>query len=271
MRRNKVTVVGMGLIGGSLYKAALAAGHDATALHHGDEPGRMDADIVFLALPPGAAEEWMDRNGDSLKDGCIVMDVCGVKRPITEHVGRNVPSRWTFIGAHPMAGREKCGFENSLAGLFGGASMILTPFESTPRRILEELDVFFKTLGFARTVVTDPLRHDDTIAFTSQLCHIIASAYARDGRVGASVMGFSAGSYADMTRIATMDEKTWTSLFMANADVLVPVIDAFTARMQEYRDALVQGDEGRLSDLIRAGAEAKRRENAMREKEGGDV
>ena len=115
----------------------------------------------------------------------------------------------------------------------------------------------------AFVVVTDAAHHDEMIAFTSQLCHVIASAYAQDPRVKDAI-GYSAGSYANMTRIATMDPSTWASLFLADRAALVDVLDGFIGRLGEFRDSLASSDRASLERLIAAGAAAKRAELAMR-------
>ena len=265
----KVAVAGMGLIGGSLWKAAQAAGHEAAAIHHGDAAGPIDADFLFVAMPPSATVPWIRGHAALIRPGCVVMDVCGVKRQIVEGMRDVERAGWLFLPAHPMAGREKGGFANSTADLFRGASMIVTPGDDFPEAALLAAKALFRSLGFARTVVTTPERHDEMIAFTSQLCHVIASAYARDEKV-ADAIGFSAGSYANMTRIATMDPETWADLFLSDADNLARDLDSFIGRMSEYRDAVKAGDKALLKSLIAEGAEAKRRELKLRE-EGGDV
>lgn len=262
----KVAVAGLGLIGGSLLKAAKAVGYETIAIHHGDDVKAVDADFLFVAMPPAATVPWIRDHAGAFREGCVIMDVCGVKRPVVEGLAGVERRGWVFLPAHPMAGREKGGFENSTASLFMGASMIVTPGDDVPPAALEAAKNLFSSLGFASTVVTTPERHDEMISFTSQLCHVIASAYARDERVADSI-GFSAGSYANMTRIATMDENTWADLFLSDADKLVPVIDGFVERMLQYRDAVRDGDREALKAIILEGAEAKRRELKARGEE----
>lgn len=259
----KVAVAGMGLIGGSIYKAAVQAGYEVLAIHHDDAIGEIDADFVFVAMPPKATESWIINNAKLFRPDTIVMDVCGVKREITKVLSDLTEKSWYFIPAHPMAGRENSGFENSLANLFVGASMIFTPSSRLPKEVLEKAKKLCCDLGFAKVVVTDAETHDEMIAFTSQLCHVIASAYSSDDKTGEKSIGFSAGSYADMTRIATMDEKVWASLFLSNADKLSQTLGAFIDRISQYKDAIDRQDKARLESLIIKGAELKRRENAL--------
>ncbi len=255
----KIAVVGLGLIGGSFYKASLQAGHETIGLHHNDTPEVLgDVELVLVCLPPGAIVPWVKAHASSFKKGAAVVDICGVKAPIMAEMA-NVPQEgWTFVGGHPMAGREVAGFENSLADLFVGASMILTPAEGTTEDLLARLKTYFASVGFARTVITTPEHHDDMIAFTSQLCHIISTAYTRDKRVQES-LGYSAGSYDDMTRIATQNADDWSALYHANQTSLLDVLDGFINRLSEFREALAAGDRAEMKNLICKGSEAKKR------------
>ena len=249
----KVAVVGMGLIGGSIYKAALAVGHDARGLHHGDKTGFEDAEVVFVCLPPENIVPWVAENSSRFAEGTVVIDICGVKRPIMEGVSAIEKKGWIFIGGHPMAGKEVSGYANSDAGLFRGASMILTPPPNTGEATIEKLCGLFDSLGFGQTVVTSPEAHDEMIAYTSQLCHVIATAYSRDG-LKARSDGFSAGSFANMTRIATQDEKIWSELFLSDRDGLLAVLRRFISRLEEFGSALERRDKAAIESIIRDGA-----------------
>ena len=255
----KVAIVGMGLIGGSFYKASLKAGYSTAALHHGDATGCEDADLVLVCLPPDAVVPWVAAHSASFKRGAKVVDIAGVKREVMRTMASVRREGWTFIGGHPMAGREVSGFENSLAELFEGASMILVPFPGEEGAVDDELRGYFRSVGFGRVVVTSPERHDEMIAFTSQLCHVVATAYSRDRRVPDSP-GFSAGSFADMTRIATQDPEIWSVLFESNREPLLGVLDDFIARMSEFRDRLAANDHAAIRQIIAEGADAKRAE-----------
>jgi len=261
----KIAIAGMGLIGGSLYKAAERAGHEVIGIRRNDPVDVSAADIVFVALPPDAIIPWIRRYAGGFKRGAVVIDVCGVKTPIMSAMAETPPDGWTFVGGHPMAGKEVSGFANSTPDLFKGASMILTPMPDVAPSTIDALRSLFAELGFGRVVVTDAAHHDEMIAFTSQLCHVIASAYSQDPRVHEAV-GYSAGSYANMTRIATMDPSTWASLFLSDRAALVEVLDGFISRLGEFRSAIAESDRSRLESLITVGAEAKRAELAMRAK-----
>ena len=260
-----VAVVGLGLIGGSFEKAARAAGLAVTGVHHGDTDGWDAADLVLVCLPPAAIVPWVTAHAATFKPGALVVDICGTKRAICAEMAKVPQTGWTFIGGHPMAGREVSGYANSKADLFVGASMILTPAANVPDGALEALKEFFRVVGFHETVITTPERHDEMIAFTSQLCHVIATSYARDPRVRDAV-GFSAGSYANMTRIATQDAAVWSDLYRVNRDALVPVLDGFLSRVRELRDAVAADDAVALTRFIEEGTKAKREELLARER-----
>ena len=265
----KVAVVGMGLIGGSFYKASLRAGYETVGLHHGDGPAALaDADLVAVCLPPEAIVPWIEKHADAFAPGAVVFDICGVKEAVCRRMSAFLESRpgagFTFVGGHPMAGREVAGYANSLPDLFVGASMILTPFPGTPAAALARLEDYFAAVGFARTVVTTPARHDEMIAFTSQLCHVVSTAFARDRHV-ADAIGFSAGSYADMTRIATQNADDWSALYRANRPALLAVLDGFIGRLAEFRAALAAEDVAGMKRFIEEGTAAKKAELARRQ------
>ena len=270
----KVAVVGMGLIGGSFYKAALRAGYETTGLHHGEVDGLSSADIILVCLPPEAVVSWIRENSRHFRNDPAVVDIAGTKTDIVKEM-RTVPREietapgrtWTFVGGHPMAGKEVSGYANSTADLFLGKSMVLTPEGgewSAANGNREMLERFFTSLGFARVVVTSPERHDELIAFTSQLGHVIASAYVQDPLVAESV-GFSAGSYANMSRIATVDPEIWASLYLSDRDALLRVLDGFIGRLGHFRAALDRRDTEAIKRFIAAGAAAKRAEIAARD------
>ena len=261
-----VAVVGMGLIGGSFQKAALRAGYATTALHHGDTDGLSGADIVLACLPPEAIVPWVREHAHLFRKGAAVVDIAGTKADIVREMGTVPRDGWTFVGGHPMAGKEVSGYANSTADLFLGKSMVLTPERGEWREGNGDracLEQFFRSLGFSRVVVTSPERHDELIAFTSQLGHVIASAYVQDELVPESI-GFSAGSYANMSRIATVDPETWASLYLSDRDALLRVLDGFIGRLGDFRAALDRRDADALRCFIAAGAAAKRAELSAR-------
>jgi len=252
-----VGIRGRGLIGGSFEKAFAAAGHETVDLKGASRETIGRCGLVIVCLPPLMVAPWIRDHAEAFADGALVTDAAGVKGvvcPAVEPIARK--ARWTYVGGHPMAGKERSGYANADAGLYGGASMILTPFPWTPSGEVERLKSILSEVGFARFVVTDPKRHDEMIAYTSQLAHVVSSAYVRDP-LAVSHLGFSAGSYQDMTRVATVDPEIWTDLFLSNRESLLPVLDRLVVRLNEYREALRTKRGGELKRLLSEGRTAK--------------
>ena len=258
--KTRIAIAGLGLIGGSFYKASIAAGYNTTGLHHNESTEELKkADIILVCMPPKSIVPWIKAHSCDFKKGAIVVDICGTKRSIMRDMAKVRKGGWHFVGGHPMAGREVSGYENSLAELFQGASMLLVPEKNADKKIITKLKRYFESVGFAMVVETTARKHDEMIAFTSQLCHIIATCYSRDKRVRDAI-GFSAGSYANMTRIATQNADDWTNLYLANNDMLVKILDGFISRMTQMRDAVEKGDADALKTMIVEGTKAKTRE-----------
>ncbi|MGI6265272.1 MAG: prephenate dehydrogenase [Acutalibacteraceae bacterium] len=271
MEQKTIAVVGLGLIGGSMAlalrrrtdhrvlglarnPAVCDAALRQDAIHEAVEPADLArADVVLLALPPEATVDYLRQNGRCLRPGAVVSDVCGVKQAIVaacEPLCAGYGAR--FVGAHPMAGKEHSGFGNADADLFVGASYILTPTAQTDPDALETMRALARQMGAARLTETDPATHDRIIAFTSQLPHVLAGAYVTSPTCP-QYRGFSAGSYRDVSRVATVDEHLWSRLFLLNADPLCAELDGLIARLQDYRDAIVAGDQSRLEAILTAG------------------
>ena len=186
-----------------------------------------------------------------------MVDLCGVKRTVVSAITPIARERgFAYIGGHPMAGRERGGFTASSEDLYVGASMILTPDQRTDMQLLETLKAFFLDLGFAGLTFSDPEEHDRIIAFTSQLAHIVSSAYVKSPEAQRR-RGFSAGSFQDMTRVARLDEDMWTELFLDDADYLTTELDELIVHLREYADAIRAHDAQALRALLRDGREKK--------------
>jgi prephenate dehydrogenase len=253
----KIAVIGRGLIGGSLAKAAIRAGHNAVVTDKGETPSVDDAEVVFIAVPVSAVAGVVESIVPRLRNSAVVVDMTGVKGVIYAAMRRYAYSdTFAFVGGHPMAGKERTGWANATSDLFDGASMILTPYPTYGRAPLDRLERLLGEIGFTRIVYTDAAHHDEMIAFTSQLCHLISSAYVRD-RLAKDHRGYSAGSFRDMVRVGAPDPDLWTELFLANRDALTPVLDRYIARLADFRDALADNDAARLHAALEDGVAAK--------------
>ena len=192
------------------------------------------------------AEEGVKGSGRSIEEYSMYEELCKCRELLEK------------FGGHPMAGRERGGFTAATDSLYVGASMILTPDKRTDMQLLETLKVFFLDIGFASLTFSDPEEHDRIIAFTSQLAHIVSSAYVKSPEAQKR-RGFSAGSFQDMTRVARLDEDMWTELFFDNREALLPVVEDLVQRVTEYRDALRDEDREGMRKLLREGRETKER------------
>ena len=252
-----VGIRGLGLIGGSFEKAFLRAGHNVLNLKDATSDRIRSCSVVIVCLPPLMVAPGIEEHAADFADDAIVTDAAGVKGVVCDALYDLAErSVWTYVGGHPMAGKERSGYANATADLFNGASMIFTPYAFTPGDAVERLKALFSEIGFVRFVVTDPARHDEMIAYTSQLAHIVSSAYVKD-RLSQSHLGFSAGSYQDMTRVATVDPDIWTDLFLSNAAALDAVLTRLIDRLGGYRDAIRSGDASGLRELLAEGRRAK--------------
>ncbi|MCL2024210.1 MAG: prephenate dehydrogenase/arogenate dehydrogenase family protein [Coriobacteriia bacterium] len=270
-----IGIVGLGLIGGSFARTIRARtdarilGRDicdetqAAAQAEGviddrlTREGLAACDILILALRPEDAIAWMRAHIDDIRDNCLVLDVAGVKREVCATLGALCEDAGCrFVGFHPMAGYHKGGFAHSSDMLFEGASAIICEDEYTDPAASTCVAELMRSLGFGQVVVTTPEHHDEVIAFTSQLAHLVSNAYIKDPRA-IQYDGFSAGSFHDMTRVATLDADMWTELFLANRDNLVSHLDALVAHLADYRMALVAEDADVLRELLEAGVCAK--------------
>ncbi len=264
-----ITAVGLGLIGGSMCKAikkhtnhtvygidvnketiAMAVSQNAIDSET-DDLGL--ADITIVSLYPTDAIDYITANADRFKEGSIVIDTCGIKKAVVDSVTPLLESFGvTFIGVHPMAGREFSGFEYSLDNLIDEASFIITPTDSVPQAKLNLLEDFACSMHFKKVVFATPEEHDQIIAFTSQLAHVVSNAYIKSP-THRKQLGFSAGSFQDLTRVAKLNEVMWTPLFMLNKEPLCFEIDYIIDRLTEYRDAMQSGDSDRLRELLKEG------------------
>lgn len=269
----KIGVIGLGLIGGSLAKAIkkntthTVLGKDINeetmkkAILTGAIDGELTdislVDILIVSLYPSATVKFIEENAEKLKKGAIVTDVSGVKKSVCDKLFPLAEEKgFSFIGGHPMAGVEFSGFDYSKDALFKNASMILVPSKKESIGSCELLSELFKSLGFTRIQFTTPEEHDKMIALTSQLAHVISSAYVKSPSA-LNHKGFSAGSFRDMTRVARLNENLWSELFFANKENLLTEIDGLIEHLIEYKTALSEDDEEMMIELLKEGTKRK--------------
>lgn len=273
----RVGIVGLGLIGGSFAKAykrsgeyeVLAFDTNATTLGYAQLSGAIDGvldtasipscDVIFIALYPFASIEYLKENACIFSDKQIIIDLCGIKKEIC-NVGFELARKhgFTFIGGHPMAGKHFSGFKYSSAELFKGAPMVIVPPKYDDIELLDRIKSILAPCGFGSITVTDASKHDDIIAFTSQLAHIVSNAYVKSPTAQVH-KGFSAGSYKDLTRVAWLNENMWSELFIENKEPLLFELDTIIKSLSEYRSAIANEDTERLCALLKEGRIAKER------------
>jgi len=201
--------------------------------------------------------EYMKAQQDHFKKGAIVVDCCGIKTTICEMALPIAREKgFQFVGGHPMAGIERSGFAFSKADLFKGATMILTPEKGADLTMMNNLSFFFRSLGFGNLQITTWQEHDRMIAYTSQLAHVVSSAYIKND-LSHKYKGFSAGSFQDMTRVAKLNETMWTALFMDNREYLLEEVEQLITRLTTYKEAIEKEDDGTLKQLLKEGREKR--------------
>lgn len=275
----KIAIIGLGLIGGSMAKAikkntdypvyaydidksAVSAALQQESIDGGFELEVLNTfDLVILGLYPDVTIDFVTEHAENFKKGAVVIDTCGVKQTVVTACEKVLCGNGVYyLGCHPMAGREYSGFKYSLDNLFEKASFIYTPTVNTPKEIVDFVTDFAKEIGFLRCTMTTPKEHDEIIAFTSQLAHIVSSAYVKSPTLEKQ-FGFSAGSFKDLTRVAKLNERMWTTLFLMNREPLLEEIDHIIYHLKEYREAIENSDDKTLCELLKNGRELKEYSN----------
>ena len=269
-----VGILGLGLIGGSFAKAyhaagwtVLAADRDAAILSFAQMSGAVDGtlgaenaaqcDLILACICPEAAIAELTGLAPHIGEKPVVIDCCGTKRvvcealfPVAEQYG------FTYLGGHPMAGSHHSGFKYARENLYHNAPMVLVPPSFDDIALLQRVKELLAPAGFGHISVTTAQAHDEMIAFTSQMPHLISNAYIKSP-TAAEHKGFSAGSYKDMTRVASLNSKMWSELFLENSDNLLNEIDNIINNLKEYRDAIAANDRAELENLLEDGTKRK--------------
>ena len=265
-----ILIVGLGLIGGSYAKALTKKGYRVSAITRSDptiryalENGiiaegttRIDpvligsADIVVFALYPQVLLGWLTENQQYLKPGAVLTDVTGVKGCVVYEIQDLLRDDVEFIGAHPMAGREVYGIENSDETIFRNANYIVTPTEKNTEEAILLCEQLGWELGFARVSRLSPEKHDDMIGFLSQLTHCIAISLMNCNDTP-GMEAYTGDSFRDLTRIARINDRMWSELFLCNREQLLQHMDAFSASFSALRELIDTGDVEGLREAMR--------------------
>ena len=269
-----VGILGLGLIGGSLARAYALEGHTVYAIQrnesmlsfamlagavHGklNEETIPQCDLILLAIYPDGSASWMEQNAHLISADTLVIDCCGIKKeicrrcfPLAQKYG------FTFVGGHPMAGSQFSGFKYSRATLFKGQPMVLVPPVFDNMALLDRVKQALKPCQFGSFSVTTAEDHDRMIAFTSQMPHILSNAFIKSP-TALNHKGFSAGSYRDMTRVAWLNPRMWSELFLENKENVLYELDFYIDSLKAYRDSIAAEDMDTLITLLEEGKRRK--------------
>lgn len=269
-----VGIFGLGLIGGSFAKAYHEAGwtvlaHNRTrsvldfAMIGGEVNGELtkenigECDLVLLTIFPEAAIETLREYAPYIGKKPLVMDCCGTKRtvcqelfPMAEEYG------FTYVGGHPMAGTQYQGYKYAKADMYVDQPMVIVPPRYDDIFLLDRVKALLAPAGFGRFSVTTAEAHDEMIAFTSQLAHVVSNAYVKSPTAKRHD-GFSAGSYRDLTRVAWLNAPMWSELFLENKVNLIREVDCIIDHLTAYRDAMAADDRETLTELLAEGKRLK--------------
>ena len=267
-------IVGLGLIGGSFAKAYHAAGWtvlgydlDESVLSFArladavDEPLTMQniagCDLVLICVRPQAAVDYLREAAPHIGPHPVVIDCCGTKRVVCEAcfpLAREYG--FTYLGGHPMAGTQYSGFGHARANLYHNAPMVIVPPDFDNIALLTRVKELLSPAGFGSYSVTTAQSHDEMIAFTSQMAHLVSNAYIKSPTASAH-KGFSAGSYRDLTRVAWLNAPMWSELFLENRDFMLQELDCLMENLMQYRAAIAAGDSEALTALLEEGKKRK--------------
>ena len=269
-----VGIVGLGLIGGSFAKTYKKSGHmvyasdvDETILEFAMISGTVDGklnsetlkicDLILIAILPEAAAEYFENNAMFMSSNSVIIDCCGTKAVICEKCF-SIAEKYnlTFIGGHPMAGNHKSGFKNSDEELFKNSPMVLVPPVFDKPDLISKAEKLLSPAGFGKFSVTTAQKHDEMIAFTSQLAHIVSNAYVKSP-TAENHNGFSAGSYKDLTRVAWLNPQMWAELFLENSHNVLNELDNLISALEEYKKAIFENDKNTLITLLEEGKNRK--------------
>ena len=272
----KILIVGLGLLGGSYARGLKRFGFHISAITK--EQSSIDyalreniidegtteldsvmigeADLVIFALYPHVFVEWIRQNQGLLKSGALITDVTGVKRSVVYDIQSILRHDVEFIAAHPMAGREVSGVENSTEKMFIGANFIVTPTEKNTPEAIETCIELGRLLGFANVATLSPEEHDEMIGFLSQLTHCIAITLMTCNDKE-NMEKFTGDSFRDLTRIARINDLMWSELFLANKDVLLEQMDMFMDKFGELRAMISENDTDGMREMMRHSTERR--------------
>ena len=269
-KATKILIVGLGLMGGSYAMGFTKRGFEVEAIDINEESIRFaeenglikkgytfvdadavgKADIIIFALYPHVFVEWIKKYQSFFKPGAIISDVTGVKSCIVYEIQDILRKDVEYIAAHPMAGKEVCGVENSDNKIFKQAYYIIVPTDRNTFDAIEICKAIGQTLGFERISSLPPFAHDEMIGFVSQLTHCIAICLMTCSK-SERLVDYTGDSFRDLTRIARINEKMWSELFLLNREKLLEQMDKFRNEFNLFYEMIEYGNEEEIQEKMR--------------------
>lgn len=266
-----IGIIGVGLLGGSIAAAARQRNLAETILGAGRNPSRMRAaqhsgllnrgttniaetsaqsDLIVVCTPVNHIVQFIRTVAKNCRPGTIITDVGSTKQKICEDLYGSLPAGVTFVASHPLAGSEKTGFEFADPDLFQGRPCVITPDDSLPREAVARIKQFWEALGM-HVLETSPQKHDQILAETSHLPHVVSSALAMT--LTEENRKFTSTGFRDTTRIAAGAPSLWAEILLNNREAVVNSINKYTQSLQCLRDAIINHDENQLRQLLEDG------------------
>jgi len=273
-----IGIVGIGLIGGSYAKALKKYPYKVFGIDKNQKtlnyalknniidvgtsnPSEVlkDLDVIFLCLYPNEAIKFVRNNINNFKRDAIISDVAGIKRFMVNSLGVYFNDDVEFVFAHPIAGKETIGIENSSEDIFHNANFVITPTTHNKEEAINLIAILAKQMGFKNISFISDFQHDEIISFTSQLTHVIALSLVNSDEEKYDTRLFVGDSYKDLTRIAMINDTLWAELFLKNKDLLLKQINKFEDQMDILKDAITNKDVDKIQELMKSATQKRRK------------
>ena len=266
----KILIVGLGVIGGGYAMALKEAGYsEVYGIDTNEETLKKakemkiikegftredeiisEMDLIVLAIYPNLVKDFIVKNKNKFKENALITDVTGIKQLFINDIVEILPQNIDFVFAHPMAGRENKGIDYATNKVFQGANFLIVETKKNKEENIRKIENLAKEMGFKHIKRTTPAFHDEMIAFTSQLPHVLAVALTNSDIENRNTGEFIGDSYRDLTRLANMNEKLWSLLFLGNKKNLLEAMNNFEAEFDKIKKCIEENDEKNLQKLF---------------------
>ena len=266
----KILIVGLGVIGGGYAMALKEAGYsEVYGIDTNEETLKKakemkiikegftredeiisEMDLIVLAIYPNLVKNFIVKNKNKFKENALITDVTGIKQLFINDIVEILSQNIDFVFAHPMAGRENKGIDYATNKVFQGANFLIVETKKNKEENIRKIENLAKEMGFKHIKRTTPAFHDEMIAFTSQLPHVLAVALTNSDIENRNTGEFIGDSYRDLTRIANMNEKLWSLLFLGNKKNLLEAMNNFEAEFDKIKKCIEENDEKNLQKLF---------------------